>query len=118
MSDFAVYSEDAAKVVKLMRAYLLSVKAEYVVLCHRDGSVVAEAGSFNGDAMPLAVLSTASFDSASQIGAMLGGEKFQAVSYIGAGTIIHSMIDFMLAHVVWKTLMSRNSFATTMAKIK
>ena len=37
---------------------------------------------------------------------------------VGAGTIIHSMIDFMLAHVVWKTLMSRNSFATTMAKIK
>ena len=97
MSDFAVYSEDAAKVVKLMRAYLLSVKAEYVVLCHRDGSVVAEAGSFNGDAMPLAVLSTASFDSASHIGAMLGGEKFQAVSYIGESRAVYiSPVDASL----------------------
>ncbi|MEK6190684.1 MAG: hypothetical protein N2A99_06820, partial [Carnobacterium alterfunditum] len=37
---------------------------------------------------------------------------------VGAGTIIHSMIDFILAHAVWKSLMSRASFATTVAKIK
>ncbi len=37
---------------------------------------------------------------------------------VGAGTIIHSMIDFILAHAVWKSLMSRNSFAATVAKIK
>ncbi len=37
---------------------------------------------------------------------------------VGAGTIIHSMIDFILAHAVWKALMSRNSFAATVAKIK
>lgn len=37
---------------------------------------------------------------------------------VGAGTIIHSMIDFTLAHVVWKSLMSRTSFAATVAKLK
>jgi len=37
---------------------------------------------------------------------------------VGAGTIIHSMIDFILAHAVWKSLMSRTSFAATVAKIK
>ncbi|WP_035052784.1 hypothetical protein [Carnobacterium pleistocenium] len=37
---------------------------------------------------------------------------------VGVGTIIHSMIDFFLADVVWKSLMSRASFAATVAKIK
>lgn len=83
MSDFAIYSDDADKVRRLMVAYQASVKAEYVVLCHRDGSIIAEVGSIGTDATPLAVLSTASFDSARQIGLMIGGENFHAVSYIG-----------------------------------
>ena len=78
MSDFTIYSDDAAKVQRLMSAYQASVKAEYIVLCHRDGSIIAEVGSLGIDATPLAVLSTASFDSARQVGMMLGGENFQA----------------------------------------
>ncbi len=89
MSEFVVYSGDAEKVQRLMQAYLSSVKAEYLTLCHRDGSVIAEAGSFRGDPTPLAVLSTASFDSARQIGAMMGGETFQAVSYIGESRSVY-----------------------------
>jgi Roadblock/LC7 domain. len=81
MSDFYDLSEDAGKVRRLMLAYQASVKAEYIVLCHRDGSIIAEVGSIGTDATPLAVLSTASFDSARQIGMMLGGENFQSVSY-------------------------------------
>ena len=40
---------------------------------------------------------TASFASASQIGAMLGGEKFQAVSYIGESRAVYiSPVDASL----------------------
>ena len=83
MSDFTIYSDDVGKVRRLMLAYQANVKADYVVLCHRDGSIIAEVGSLGIDATPLAVLSTASFDSARQVGLMLGGETFQSVSYSG-----------------------------------
>ena len=89
MSDFTIYSDDAAKVQRLMSAYQASVKAEYIVLCHRDGSIIAEVGSLGIDATPLAVLSTASFDSARQVGMMLGGENFQAVSFSGENRSIY-----------------------------
>lgn len=89
MSDFAIYYEDASKVRRLMLAYQASVKADYIVLCHRDGSIIAEVGSIGTDATPLAVLSTASFDSARQIGMMLGGENFQSVSYGGENRSIY-----------------------------
>ena len=45
MSDFTIYSDDVGKVRRLMVAYQASVKAEYIVLCHRDGSIIAEVGS-------------------------------------------------------------------------
>ncbi|MCK9182515.1 MAG: roadblock/LC7 domain-containing protein [Fibrobacteraceae bacterium] len=83
MSDFAVYTEDADRVRRLMQAYLASVKADYVMLVHRDGSIIAEVGSIGMDATPLAVLSTASFGSAKQIGVMLGEGEFRSVSYTG-----------------------------------
>ncbi|MCQ2105188.1 MAG: roadblock/LC7 domain-containing protein [Fibrobacter sp.] len=89
MSDFTIYSDDAEKVRRLMSAYQASVKAEYIVLCHRDGSIIAEVGSLGLDATPLAVLSTASFDSASQVGLMLGGETFNSVSYTGENRSIY-----------------------------
>ena len=81
MSDYTIYSDDANKVRRLMTAYQASVKCEYVVLCHRDGNIIAEVGSLGSDldATPLAVLSIAAFDSSRQIGVMLGGEKFQSV---------------------------------------
>ena len=62
MSDFTIFSDDVGKVRRLMLAYQASVSI---------------------DATPLAVLSTASFDSARQVGMMLGGETFQSVSYSG-----------------------------------
>lgn len=97
MSDFTVYSDDAAKVSRLMQAYMTSVKADYIMLCHRDGSVIASSGTFDGDPTPLAVLSIASFDSARQIGAMMGGETFQAVSYIGESRSVYiSPVDSSL----------------------
>lgn len=89
MSDFTIYSEDVGKVRRLMVAYQASVKADYIVLCHRDGSIIAEVGSIGIDATPLAVLSTASFDSARQVGMMLGGVNFQAVSYTGEDRSIY-----------------------------
>ena len=89
MSDFTIYTDDADKVRRLMLAYRASVKAEYIVLCHRDGSIIAEVGSLGLDATPLAVLSTASFDSARQVGLMLGGENFNAVSYSGDNRSIY-----------------------------
>ena len=89
MSDFTVYAEDAEKVRRLMVAYQSSVKADYIVLCHRDGSIIAEVGAIGFDATPLAVLSIASFDSAKQIGMMLGGENFQSVSYGGENRSIY-----------------------------
>lgn len=89
MSDFTIYSDDAEKVQRLMTAYQASVKADYVMLCHRDGSIIAEVGSLGVDATPLAVLSTASFDSARQVGMMLGGENFNSVSYAGDNRSIY-----------------------------
>ena len=89
MSDFTIYSDDVGKVRRLMVAYQASVKAEYIVLCHRDGSIIAEVGSLGIDPTPLAVLSTASFDSARQVGNMLGGENFQSVSYSGENRSIY-----------------------------
>lgn len=83
MSNFAVFSEESDKVRRLMQAYQASVKATYIVLCHRDGSIIAEVGTLGMDVTPLAVLSTASFDSAKQIGIMLGEGEFQSVSYTG-----------------------------------
>ena len=53
------------------------------MLVHRDGSVISEVGSIGMDTTPLAVLSTASFGSARQIGAMLGEGEFKSVSYTG-----------------------------------
>ena len=89
MSDFTIYSDDVGKVRRLMQAYQASVKAEYIVLCHRDGSIIAEVGSLGLDATPLAVLSTASFDSAKQVGLMLGGENFLSVSYAGENRSVY-----------------------------
>ncbi|MDR1760745.1 MAG: roadblock/LC7 domain-containing protein [Fibrobacter sp.] len=83
MSNFAFFSEESDKVRRLMQAYQASVKANYILLCHRDGSVIAEVGTLGMDATPLAVLSTASFDSAKQIGMMLGEGEFRSVSYTG-----------------------------------
>ncbi|HSQ42199.1 MAG TPA: roadblock/LC7 domain-containing protein [Fibrobacteraceae bacterium] len=84
MSDFAIYTADAAKIQALLEAYKQGAKAEYVLLCHRDGSVIAEIGQAIRDASTLAVLGTASFDSARQIGLMIGEEGFRSVSYTGA----------------------------------
>lgn len=89
MSDFTIFSDEAEKVQRLMNAYLVSVKAEYMVLCHRDGSIIAEVGSLGVDATPLAVLSIASFDSALQVGRMLGGENFNSVSFSGENRSIY-----------------------------
>lgn len=89
MSDFTIFSDEAEKVQRLMSAYQISVKAEYIVLCHRDGSIIAEVGSLGVDATPLAVLSTASFDSALQVGRMLGGETFNSVSFSGENRSIY-----------------------------
>lgn len=80
--DFTVYSEEANKAVRLLQAYCVSAKAEYVVLCHRSGSVLADAGSLAGDASPLALLSTSALDSANQFGAMMGNGKFSAISFV------------------------------------
>lgn len=83
MSDFAIYTEDAAKIQRLLLAYQSNVNADYVLLSHRDGSIIAEVGNLGMDATPLAVLGVASFDSAKQIGLMLGEGAFRAVSYSG-----------------------------------
>jgi len=83
MSDFAIYTDDAAKIQRLLLAYQSNVKADYVLLGHRDGSVIAEVGNLGMDATPLAVLGVASFDSAKQIGLMLGEGAFRAISYAG-----------------------------------
>ena len=79
MSDYTIYSDDANKVRRLMTAYQASVKCEYVVLCHRDGNIIAEVGSLGSDldATPLAV------------GVMLGGEKFQSVSFTGENRSVY-----------------------------
>ena len=91
MSDYTIYSDDANKVRRLMTAYQASVKCEYLVLCHRDGTIIAEVGSLGSDldATPLAVLSIAAFDSSRQIGVMLGGEKFQSVSFTGESRSVY-----------------------------
>ena len=83
MSDFAVYTDDADRLRRLMQAYLTNVKADYIMLVHRDGSVISEVGTIGMDTVPLAVLSTASFGSAKQIGTMLGEGEFKSVSYTG-----------------------------------
>ena len=89
MSDFAIYTADAAKIQALLDAYKQGTKAEYLLLCHRDGSVIAEVGSSNRDSSTLAVLGTASFDSARQIGLMIGEPGFQAVSYAGVNRSVY-----------------------------
>ena len=49
MSDFTVYTDDADRVRRLMQAYLTNVKADYIMLVHRDGSVISEVGSIGMD---------------------------------------------------------------------
>lgn len=85
MSDFAIYTEVVEKVRRLMLAYQASVKAEYIALCHRDGSLIAEVGNLPSCPEPslLAVLGNGAYDSAKQMGGMLGGENFQSVSFSG-----------------------------------
>ena len=58
MSHFTVYTDDADRVRRLMQAYLTNVKADYIMLVHRDGSVISEVGSIGMDTTPIAVLST------------------------------------------------------------
>lgn len=89
MSDFTVYTDDANRVRRLMQAYQSNVKADYIMLVHRDGSVISEVGSIGMDTTPLAVLSTASFGSAKQIGTMLGEGEFRSVSYTGSKRSIY-----------------------------
>ncbi len=89
MSDFTVYTDDANRVRRLMQAYQSNVKADYIMLVHRDGSIISEVGSIGMDTTPLAVLSTASFGSAKQIGMMLGEGEFRSVSYTGAKRSIY-----------------------------
>jgi hypothetical protein len=89
MSDFAIYTADAAKIQALLDAYKQGTKAEYILLCHRDGSVISEVGSSTGDSSTLAVLGTASFDSAHQIGRMIGETGFQSVSYTGVNRSVY-----------------------------
>lgn len=92
--DFTVYSEEAIKATRLLQAYCTSAKAEYVVVCHRSGSALAEAGSLAGDASPLALLSASSFDSANQFGAMIGNGKFKAISFISDNKSVYvSTVD-------------------------
>jgi len=89
MSDFAIYTADAAKIQSLLEAYRQGTKAEYLLLCHRDGSVIAEVGAASRDSSTLAVLGTASFDSARQIGLMIGEPGFQSVSYSGVNHSVY-----------------------------
>lgn len=89
MSDFAIYTADAAKIQALLEAYRQGTKAEYLLLCHRDGSVIAEVGTTTRDSSTLAVLGTASFDSARQIGLMIGEPGFQSVSYTGTNRSVY-----------------------------
>lgn len=37
---------------------------------------------------------------------------------VGVGTVIHSMVDFSLAHIVWKALNTRQSFVAKMTKLR
>lgn len=37
---------------------------------------------------------------------------------VGIGTVVHSMIDFGIAHIIWKALNARTSFVATLSKIK
>ncbi|SEK39783.1 niacin transporter [Carnobacterium iners] len=37
---------------------------------------------------------------------------------VGIGTVIHSMIDFGIASVIWKSLNRRKSFSTSITKVK
>jgi len=89
MSDFAIYTADAAKIQTLLEAYRQGTKAEYLLLCHRDGSVISEIGDAARDSSTLAVLGTASFDSARQIGLMIGEPGFQSVSYAGVNRSVY-----------------------------
>lgn len=91
MSDFAIYTADAAKIQALLDAYRNGTKAEYLLLCHRDGSVISEVGDSPRDSSTLAVLGTASFDSARQIGVMIGETGFQSISYTGVNHSVYIM---------------------------
>ena len=71
-----------------MTSYQASVKCEYVVLCHRDGNIIAEVGSLGSD-LDATPLSIAAFDSSRQIGVMLGGENFQSVSFTGENRSVY-----------------------------
>lgn len=87
--DFSVNSEDALKATRLLQAYCASIKAGYAVICHRSGSVLAEAGSLAGDASPLALLSTSSFDSANQFAAMMGSGHFKSISFLSDSNSVY-----------------------------
>ena len=89
MNDFAIYTADAVKIQALLEAYKQGAKAEYLLLCHRDGSVVAEVGVTPQDSSTLAALGTASFHSAHQIGIIIGEPGFQSVSYTGVNRSVY-----------------------------
>ena len=89
MNDFSIYAADAVKIQALLQAYRQSTNCEYVLLSHRDGAVIAEAGEIEKESSTLSVLCTASFDSAQQIGMILGEPGFQAVSYLGKSRSVY-----------------------------
>lgn len=85
MSDFALHVADATKIQKLLGAFQTTLKAEYLLLCHRDGTIIAQSGILEEtiDSSTLAVLVVASHSSAMQIGNLLGGSTFRTISYLG-----------------------------------
>lgn len=85
--DFALYPEDVVKLDRLLLKFQEVTRADYILFCHRDGSVIAETPSLTEEfnSSTLSVLASASYASAMQIGLMIGENSFQGVRHSGKG---------------------------------
>jgi len=91
MNDFALYPEDVVKLDKLLLKFRDITRAEYILFCHRDGSVIAETPlkSLRLNSATLSVLASASYSSAIQIGQLVGENSFHGVAHRGERLAIH-----------------------------
>jgi hypothetical protein len=101
--DIIVYPQEAFKIqAALENAVELSL-AEYVILNHKGGSVVAESGSVAPmDSSMIAALAAGSYSSTTTMATMLGQSAFKAIEYVGENKAValapcasHFLVIFM-----------------------
>ncbi len=84
MSDLFVISADASDLYSRVEQILSETGAEFILVAHLGGTVIAEAGSLPiGDSSIFSALIAATFSSTGQIAKLLGEKSFNNIVHNG-----------------------------------